>query len=201
MDFCASASKAINPTVRKVFATALGLAFVAVNATYGQVGSINSAYVDPDSNFQPPIPSSVFTSSTSGDPQNGSLSVLLNESNVGDPGGNGYANQNLWFFSNDGGSTAYNFQNNDYFNASFTLTMSGGVALKDLEAGFMFNNPNTDLGYGGNLQIVAVGQGGNAGVSFQAGGPSFFLFAPNGTYPIGTAINMGLNYVVDRIQA
>jgi hypothetical protein len=140
----------------------------------------------------------VFTGvSNGGNPQNGTLNVSLNEANVGDPGGNGYANQNVWFLSNNSGTSAYNFGVNDYFNASFNLTLSGGIPLLDMEGGFLFNNPNIDLGYGGNLQILTVGQGGNAGVIFQGGGPSFYLFGPNGTYINGTTITMGLNYVVD----
>ena len=179
------------------FATLVGLA--AASGAYAQVGSINSAYINPNSVFQPQIPGSVFTPNSSGNPQNGTLSVSLNEANVGNPGGAGntYANQNVWFFSKNGGTSAYNFGNNDYFNASFTLTLSGGIPLLDMEGGFLFNNPNTDLGYGGNLQILTVGQGGNAGVIFQGGGPSFYLFGPNGTYINGTTINMGLNYVID----
>jgi hypothetical protein len=179
--------------------TICGLCVAAVTGAYAQVSSINSAYVNPNSVFQPQIPGSVFTSSSSGNPQNDTLGVSLNEANVGDPGGGGntYANQNVWFFSNNNGVSAYNFGVNDYFNASFNLTLSGGIPLLDLEGGFLFNNPNTDLGYGGNLQILTVGQGGNAGVIYQAGGPSFYLFGPNGTYINGTPITMGLNYVVD----
>jgi hypothetical protein len=217
------ATKTINPTVCISFVTVIGLALgttanggntvpnsgtalfsdisiVAVSPNPdGPVSSINSAYIDPNSAFQPQIPSSVFTSSAFGNPQNDTLNVSLNEANVGDPGGNGntYANQNLWFFSNNGGTSAYNFGVNDYFNASFTMTLTGGISGLDMEGGFFFNNPNTDLGWGGNLQILAVGQGGNAGVIFQGGGPSFFLFGPNGTYTVGTPITLGLNYVVD----
>ena len=179
-------------------ATIIGLCLAAASGAYAQVSSIDSAYINPNSVYQPQIPGSVFTGvSNGGNPQNGTLNVSLNEANVGDPGGNGYANQNVWLFSNNGGSSAYNFGVNDYFNASFNLTLSGGIPLLDMEGGFLFNNPNIDLGYGGNLQILTVGQGGNAGVIFQGGGPSFYLFGPNGTYINGTTITMGLNYVVD----
>lgn len=178
-------------------ATLIGFSLAVASGAYAQVSSINAAYVDPNSNFQPVIPGSVFTSSTSGNPQIDTLGVTLNEANVGSSGGNGYANQNLWFFSNDGGLSAYNFQANDYFNASYTLTLTGGTTGLDMEGGFFFANPNNDLSYGGNIQIVIVGQGGNAGVEFEGGGPSFHLFAPNGTYVNGTSITLGMNYVVD----
>jgi hypothetical protein len=191
-------SKETNRTpVCRHYATFIGLLLVAANGAYGQVSSIDSAYINPNSNFQPPIPGSVFTSSTSGNPQTGTLGVSLNEANLGSSGGNGYANQNLWFFSNNGGTSAYNFQANDYFNASYTLTLSGGTSGLDMEGGFFFANPNNDLSFGGNIQIVVVGQGGNAGVVFEGGGPSFHLFAPNGTYVNGTSITLGMNYVID----
>jgi len=178
-------------------ATIIGLCLACTSGAYAQVSSINSAYIDPNSNFQPPIPGSVFTSSSSGNPQNDTLNVSLNEANLSSTGGNGYANQNLWFFSNNGGTSAYNFQNNDYFNASMSFQLTGGTTGLDLEGGFFFANPNTDLGYGGNVQIVIVGQGGNAGVEFEGGGPTFHLFGPNGTYVNGTTITLGMNYVVD----
>ena len=181
----------------------IGLCLAAASGAYAAgVGSINSAYIDPNSIFQPQIPGSVFTGvSNLGNPQIGTLAVFLNEANVGNPGGglNTYANQNAWFFSADGGLTPYQFQAGDYFHASFSLTLSGGTPLKDLEAGFLFNNPSGN--FGGNLQIPVV----NNGVIFQAGGPSFFPFSPaaGGTsvpnYVVGTTITEGLNYVVDPI--
>jgi PEP-CTERM motif len=178
---------------------ALSAVILGAVGAQAQVSSINSAYINPNSNFQPPIPGSVFTSSTSGNPQNGSLAVSLNEANVGNPGGGGntYANQNTWFFSNNGGTSAYNFQAGDYFNASMTFKLTGGTANYDLEGGLFFANPNNDLSYGGNIQIVIVGQGGNAGVEFEGGGPTFHLFGNNGTYASGTSITLGMNYVID----
>src|ERR1035437_5603902 len=185
-------------------ATLIGLCLAVASGAYAQVSSINSAYIDPNSVFQPQIPGSVFTGvSNLGNPQNGTLAVSLNELNVGNPGGgaNTYANQNVWFFSNNNGVSAYQFQAGDYFHASFSLTLSGGTPLKDLEAGFLFSNPSGN--FGGNLQIPVV----NNGVIFQAGGPSFFPFSPaaGGTsvpnYVVGTTITEGLNYVVDPITS
>src|ERR1035438_2105518 len=82
ISFCRSVAKITNSTISIPFAAVIGLAFAAVSGANGQVSSINSAYVDPNSNFQPPIPGSVFTSSTSGNPQNDTLNVSLNEANV-----------------------------------------------------------------------------------------------------------------------
>jgi hypothetical protein len=181
-----------------------GLCLVAAGAAYAQVSSINSAYVDPNSIFQPQIPGSMFTSSSSGNPQNGTLSVTLNEANVGNPGGSGntYANQNVWFFSNNGGTSAYQFNANDYFHASYSLTLTGGTTGYDMEGGFYFANPSGN--FGGNCQIFVV----NSGVIFQGGGPSYYPFSPAaGGYPgagaqvpnytVGQTLTLGFNYVID----
>jgi PEP-CTERM motif len=189
--------KTLKPFVCQPSVAICAVLLTAVGAQ-AQISSINSAYINPNSNFQPPIPGSVFTSSTSGNPQNGTLSASLNEANVGSSGGNGYANQNQWYFSNNGGLSPYNLQVNDYFKASFTLQLTGGTSGLDMEGGFFYANPNNDISpNGGNIQILTVGQGGNAGVEFEGGGPTFHLFAPNGTYVNGTTITMGMNYVVD----
>jgi hypothetical protein len=188
-------------------ATIMGLCLAAASGAYAQVSSINSAYINPNSLFQPQIPGSVFTGvSNLGNPQNGTLNVSLNELNVGSPLPNGYANQNVWFFSNNNGVSAYQFQAGDYFHASFSLTLSGGTPLKDLEAGFLFSNPSGN--FGGNLQIPVV----NNGVIFQGGGPSYYPFSPAAggygaapflppagipNYIVGTTITEGLNYVID----
>ena len=188
-------------------ATIMGFCLAVASGAYAQVSSINSAYIDPNSVFQPQIPGSVFTGvSNLGNPQNGTLAVSLNELNVGSTGGNGYANQNVWFFSADNGVSAYQFQAGDYFNASFSLTLSGGTPLKDLEAGFRFNNPSGS--FGGNLQMPVV----NNGVIFQGGAFSYYPFTPAAgnynaapflppsgiaNYVVGTTVTEGLNYVVD----
>ena len=47
----------------------------------------------------------------------------------------GWANRDVWYFSANGGSSAYQFQNNDYFHASFQVTLTGsGTPGIDLEA-------------------------------------------------------------------
>ena len=84
--------------------------------------------------------------------------------------------------------------------------MSGGIAGKDLEGGFLFSNPAGT--WGGDDQVVAVGQGGNAGTVVQFGGPSYYPFSPGaGGYPgvggsvpnyiNGTTINMTFTYTID----
>ena len=166
-------------------ATIVGLCLAAATGAYAQVSSINSAIISHVFNDMPGATPSSFNAYPG--------VITLSESGASRPAPNG-ANRDVWRFSNNG-STAYQFQGNDYFNASFILTLFGGETNVDLEGGFLFSNPS--LNFGGDDQIVVVGQGGNAGVEFQAGGPSFHLFAPNGTYVNGTPITMGFNYVLD----
>ena len=166
-------------------------------------GTLNSAFIvpygsSPDFNDAPGA-TRTFVNSYPG-------SITFNESNVQSL--SGYANRDIWYFSNNGGVSPYTFQAGDYFTASFSLTLSGGIAGKDLEGGFLFSNPATT--WGGDDQIVAVGQGGNAGTVFQGGGPSYYPFSPGaGGYPgvggsvpnyvNGTTINMTFIYTIDPV--
>jgi len=164
-------------------------------------GTINSAFIvpygsPPDFNDAPGA-TRTFNNSYPG-------SITFNESNVQSP--SGFANRDIWYFSNNGGASPYQFTAGDYFTASFGLTLSGGIAGKDLEGGFLFSNPGGT--WGGDDQIIAVGQGGNAGTVFQGGGPSYYPFSPSaGGYPgqggsvpnyvNGTTINMTFIYTLD----
>lgn len=167
-------------------ATLIGLCLAAANGAYAQVGSINSAIIQHLFNDMPAATQSPINSYPG--------SITLTESGVTRVAAGGL-NRDAWYFSNNGGGSAYQFNAGDYFNASFTLTLSGGEPGIGMEGGFLFSNPGGN--FGGDAQILVVGQGGNAGVEFQAGGPSFFLFGPNGTYINGTTVTMGFNYVVD----
>jgi hypothetical protein len=134
-------------------------------------------------------------------------SISLSEANVNNGTGNGLE-RDIWYFSNNGGASPYNFQAGDFFTASFNLTLMGGVPGRDLEAGFIFSNPSGV--FGGDDQVVAVGQGGNAGTVVQFGGPSYYPFSPAaGGYPgvggsvpnyvNGTTINMTFIYTIDPV--
>jgi hypothetical protein len=175
----------------------IGLA--AASAAYAQVSSINSAVVVP--RVFNDIPAATFTPVNS---YPGSISLA--EANVSKVGG--FANRDVWYFSNNGGASAYQFQNNDYFHASFGLTLTGsGTSGIDLEAGWLFSNSSG--GFGGDLQSLVTA----AGVVVQFGGPSYYPFSPAaGGYPpaagssppggvpnyaLGQTYTMGLNYVID----
>jgi len=176
-------------------ATLVGFCLAAATGAYAQVGSINSvtiAHVFNDMPGATVTPNNSFPGS-----------VSLGESGVTRVASGGL-NRDVWYFSNNGGSSAYQFQNNDYFNASFTLTLTGsGTSGIDLEAGWLFSNPSG--GFGGDLQSILIG--GNGAV-VQFGGPSYYPFSPAaGGYPgsggsvanyaLGQTYTMGLNYVLD----
>jgi hypothetical protein len=174
--------------------TLVGLCLAVVTGAYAQVGSINSATI---SHLFNDMPGATVTPVNS---YPGSIS--LSESGVTRVTAGGL-NRDAWYFSNNGGATPYAFQNNDYFNASFNLTLTGsGTPGIDLEAGWLFSNPSGS--FGGDLQSLVTA----AGVVVQFGGPSYYPFSPAaGGYPgaggsvpnytLGATYLMGLNYVID----
>jgi hypothetical protein len=171
-------------------ATLVGLCLAAASGAYAQVSSINSVIISHVFNDIPGATPSSFNSYPG--------SVTLNESGVSRTNSGG-ANRDVWFFSNNGGASAYQFQNNNYFNASFNITLAGNgnPASVGLEAGWLFSNPSGSIG--GDLQSIVKGNG----EVVQFGGPSFFGFSPadSGTsvpnYTEGQTYAMGLNYVLD----
>jgi hypothetical protein len=171
-------------------ATLVGLCLAAASGAYAQVSSINSVIISHVFNDIPGATPSSFNSY----PGN----VTLNESGVSRTNSGG-ANRDVWFFSNNGGASAYQFQNNNYFNASFNITLAGNgnPASVGLEAGWLFSNPSGSIG--GDLQSIVKGNG----EVVQFGGPSFFGFSPadGGTsvpnYTEGQTYAMGLNYILD----
>jgi len=165
-----------------------------------QAGSMNGATLLPHIFNDAPASIGTYVNSYPG-------SISLSEANVQNATGNGLE-RDIWYFSNNGGASPYNFQAGDYFSASFNLTLNGGIPGKDLEGGFIFSNPSGT--FGGDDQVVAVGQGGNAGTVVQFGGPSYYPFSPAaGGYPgpggsvpnyvIGSTINMTFIYTIDPV--
>src|ERR1700709_792156 len=98
-------------------ATVVGLCLAAVNEVYAQISSINSAFINPGAFNDISGATRIDVNSYPG-------SIFLAEGNVSKPTSGGL-NLDVWSFSNNGGASAYAFQNNDYFNASFNLTLTG----------------------------------------------------------------------------
>ncbi len=163
------------------FAIVVGLAFVAVNPTYGQVSSINSAVVT--THVFNDVPSAVPTVIN-----NYPSLISLSEAGVSAP--TGFADRDVWRFSNNG-TTAYSLQHNDYFSARFTLNLTGSPITPRKEAGFLFSTASN-----GDIQFI-VNTDGHEVVQF--GGISFYSFNVNNgiTYNSGDNIALGLNYFLD----
>jgi hypothetical protein len=167
-------------------ATLIGLCLGAASGAYAQgVNSINSAIIN--TRVWSDIPGAILTASDSYP-----SAISFNEQNVSAT--NGYANRDTWQFSNNGGTSAYQFQNNDYFHASMDLTLTASSLSPRKEAGFLFSTASS-----GDIQFI-VNTDGHEVVQF--GGISFYSFVnsapPVGgygmTYNSGDLINLALSY-------
>lgn len=163
-----------------------------------QAGTMNGAYLNIHAFNDAPASIPTVNNNYPG-------SISISEANVLNGTSTGLE-RDIWYFSNNGGTSPYTFQANDYFTASFNLTLSGGWGGHDLEGGFLFSNPSGS--WGGDDQLLAVGQGGNAGTVVQFGGPSYYPFSPGAggfpgaggsvpNYGLGQTINMEFIYTID----
>ncbi|PWU10597.1 MAG: hypothetical protein C5B50_25355 [Verrucomicrobia bacterium] len=164
-------------------------------SSQAQVSTINSAWID--GRVFHDIPGATFTPVN-----NYPSSVSLSESGVSTTN-NVFANRDVWYYSNNGGSSAYGFGQGDFFTASFNITLTGNNPNnRDVEAGFIFSNPSGV--FGGDCQvIVSLG-----GVVAQFGGPSYYPFSPaaggypgqggsTSNYPAGATYAMKFIYTID----
>lgn len=103
----------------------------------------------------------------------------------------GFANRDAWQFSANNGVSAYQFQNSDYFSASFNLTLGGLPISPRKEAGFLLSSSSV-----GDIQFI-VNTDGHEVVQF--GGISFYSFSGSQglTYNSGDTIHLGMNYFMD----
>jgi hypothetical protein len=169
------------------------IGFAATTGANAQVSSINSAVIVPRVFNDVPGATGTYINTYPG-------SITLGESGVNSA--SGFADRDVWYFSNNGGTSPYQFQPGDYFNASMTVTLTGGNTGLDLEAGWLFSDPSGT--WGGDLQSLET----KAGVVVQFGGPSYYPFSPAaGGYPgaggsvpnyvNGQTYTFGLSYVKD----
>ena len=172
-------------------ATLIGLCLAAANGAYaisGGAGSINSAFINP--RVFNDIPGAIFTIGGS------YPSLSFNEQNVSKAASGG-ANRDVWQFSNDGGFSPYAFQNGDFFQASFDLTVTANSPAPRREAGFLFSTVND-----GDIQFI-VNTDGHEVVQF--GGISFYSFNNSTppadgygmTYNSGEIIHLQMDYFLD----
>ncbi len=155
----------------------LGLCLLASSGN-AQVTSINSVTVQP--RVFNDIPGATIVTANNYPSQ-----ILFYETGVSAPAG--FANRDVWRFSSDNGATAYAFGNNDFFQASMTLTLTGTPTSPRKEAGFMLSS------IGGDGQFI-VNTDGHEVVAF--GGP-FPFYAFPATFDSGETITLGLNYFLN----
>ena len=160
-------------------AAAIGLAFAAGSITQAQVSTIKTVLVQ--SRLYNDVPGAVLTVVT-----NYPTLISFTEQNVS--AASGFANRDVWHFSANGQTNAYNFQNNDYFTVSMNVTLTGNPPTPRKEAGFVFNNPLND---GGEFildtdahEIVAFG-----------GFLPFYAFPA--TFQSGDTVRMGITVFQD----
>jgi hypothetical protein len=103
----------------------------------------------------------------------------------------GFANRDVWRFSNNGGLSPYAFADSDYFSATTKLVLRGDPITPRKEAGWLLSSSSV-----GDIQFI-VNTDGHEVVQF--GGISFYSFnANNGlTYNSGDMIELGMKYFVD----
>jgi hypothetical protein len=146
---------------------------------HGQISSINSAFVN--NRVLNGVPGATLTSFN----LYPSI-VLFGESGVSAPSGS--ANRDVWQFSNNGGASAYQFQNTNYFDAAMTLQLTGSPVSPRKEAGFLLSTANF-----GDIQFIVNTDGHDV---VQFGGISFYSFSSNNivSYNSGDTIRLGIDY-------
>jgi len=161
-------------------ATIISLFLAAANGAYAQISSINTAVVTPRVFNDYPGATGTYLNAYPG-------SISLAESGEFNTGSSGFANRDLWAFSNDG-ATVYTLGAGDTaFTISANLTVTGATTV-DNEAGWIIPNANGSLP-GGDMQFIADPQSGFLGFF---GGPGFFN--SGFTYTAGTTVNMQIVY-------
>jgi hypothetical protein len=165
------------------FSIAFLLAFLLIPAASADVSTINSAIVTP--RVFNDVPGATFSGVN-----NYPASIVFRESGVSSPFG--FADRDVWQFSSDGGASAYQFQNGDYFQASFDLSLDVTAVTPRKEAGFVFHMASENV----DLEFIVDS---DAHEVVQIGGISFYSFtASNGiSYSAGQTIQLGLDYFLD----
>src|SRR5437016_2739782 len=167
------------------FAALSVVSFVTVNGALGATGvsSINSAYLQP--RFYDDVPGSIDNVTQILTPGFNPSLISFDQQNVSAP--TGFANRDIWHFSNNNGASSYQFQNNDYFHVSMTLTLMGSPTSPRKEAGFVLNT------IGGDGEFI-VNTDAHEIVAF--GGPLPFFAFP-ATFNSGSTLTMGMTYFLD----
>ena len=157
------------------------IGLVIASVAHAQVSTINSVVINPRE-FND-IPGATLNVGTIYQPFPHPSLISFTEQGVSAP--NGFANRDAWRFSDNSG--VYDFQNNDYFSVSMSLTLMGSPNSPRKEAGFLFNT------LGGDGQFI-VNTDNHEVVAF--GGPLPFFAFPS-TFNSGDTITLGMKYFLD----
>ena len=172
----------------KCRAAYIGVGFALASAAWAQVRSIDSVLIMPRVYNDIPGATGAFVNRFPG-------FISFTEAGVSQTSG-GFADRDVGYFSNDGGASPYPFRNNDYFSASFSVTVSATADSPRKEAGFLLSDVNHTFP-GGDLQFIVDSDGHEV---VQFGGFSFYAFAPDYVSPYftGTTIRLGIKYFRTR---
>jgi len=161
-------------------ATIIGLFLAAASGAFAQISSINSAIITPRVWNDFPSATVTYLNSYPG-------LITIGESGEFNAGSSGFANKDVWAFSNNG-SSAYTLGAGDTsFTISANLTVSGATTV-DNEAGWVIPNANGSLP-GGDMQFIADP---NSGFLGFFGGPGYWNSGL--TYTAGETVNMQMVY-------
>ncbi len=159
----------------------LAACLLAGTTAFGQISSINSAVIQP--RVFNDIPGASFNGVNA-------YPAYISLFETGVSAATGFANRDVWRFSNDG-TTPYQIAHNQYFTATFSLTLTDTADSPRKEAGFLLSSTSV-----GDIQFI-VNSDGHEVVQF--GGSSFFSFtnAYGLTYHTGQTINLLLSYTIN----
>jgi hypothetical protein len=169
--------------MKRLILSSVIIGFAAATGAFAAgVTSINSAVVTP--RVFNDVTNATFTGIN-----NYPTFIAFAETGVSKP--TGFANRDLWQYSANG-TSPYQFQNADYFYASFNLTLTGSPITPRKEAGFILSTTSGN----GDIQFI-VNTDGHEVVQF--GGISFYSFTGNGfpAYNSGQTINLAIKYFKD----
>jgi len=162
----------------KKFLITTALTLCVSTVAFAQVTSINSVKVTPKEYNDVP-------GSTLNVINNYPTVIQFDDQNVS--AASGYANRDVWRFSNDNGATALALTNNSFFEVWMDLTLVGSPTSPRKEAGFLFDT------LGGQGQFI-VNTDAHEVVAF--GGPlPFYSFLL--AYNSGNTLKMGMTYFLD----
>jgi hypothetical protein len=179
------ASKTSNcKSLLRAVAIAVGLAMAAVNATYAQVSTINSAVLT--TNALDGLPESDLTVKSD---YPSLISFVV--TNAGTTNTSFSAMQDFWQFATNGGAGAYQFQGSDSFTATMTVTLTGDPVNPRKEAGFAFNDVAGNI----NGQYILDLDAGEV-VAFGGNLP-FYATPLDHFYLSGEPITMGITILTD----